>query len=112
MTNVPDLHSGKPAQTGTPDDKTNHSEPSMVTMRYFAGIAQAAGITEETLELPVRGALTSSLINLLAQRHSTEFMKALSICALVSGGKRLALTDSLPDVANIDLDVLPPFAGG
>lgn len=88
------------------------SHQTTVKIRYFAGIAQSAGISEETIEIPTRGALTSSLINILARRHGEDFVHKLGICALLMGGKRLDYTDHLPDVDAIEIDVLPPFAGG
>ena len=88
------------------------SRRTTVTMRYFAGIAHAAGVSEETIEIPSRGALASTLINILAGRHGDEFAAKLGICALMTRGKRLQFTDHLPDTDSIDIDVLPPFAGG
>lgn len=90
----------------------SESSGSTVELRYFAGIAEAAGTDREEISLPVRGALASALIPELARRHGEEFVQKLAVCALFSGGAQLAMTAHLPSQERIFVDVLPPFAGG
>ena len=79
----------------------------MITVRYFAGAREAAGVTAEQLGGPtsvaaLRGALAAAHPGLAA---------VLPKCALLVAGAR-ATSDEVhvPDGATVD--VLPPFAGG
>ncbi|QRV01708.1 MoaD/ThiS family protein [Arcanobacterium phocisimile] len=81
----------------------------IVTVKYFAGIADSAGKTAETISLPAQATL-ADLIDVLAAEHGEKFRLDLSVCAFLSGGRRLEVADRISDVA--ELDVLPPFAGG
>ncbi|WP_216378318.1 MoaD/ThiS family protein [Arcanobacterium phocae] len=80
-----------------------------VLMRYFAGIADTAGISQETVELSP-DATVADLANTLSALHGEQFRLNLAVCALISSGRRLQDDDPLLDGAEID--ALPPFAGG
>ncbi|MCI5825265.1 MAG: MoaD/ThiS family protein [Arcanobacterium sp.] len=81
-----------------------------LTVNYFAGIAQAAGVESERIECEQSAPEISAVINALTERHDADFARRLRVCALVANGKALNATDRLPLPAH--LDVLPPFAGG
>lgn len=78
----------------------------MITVRYFAAAAEAAGV--DTEELPagsaaqVRAAMVAS--------HGPGLDRVLGRCALLADGTRVEGDD--PVLAGVTLDVLPPFAGG
>ncbi len=77
----------------------------VITVRYFAAAAEAAGIDTEQLSSgtadEVRAAMTGAHPALAA---------VLGRCALLAAGRRVAGND--PVDAGVTLDVLPPFAGG
>jgi sulfur-carrier protein len=78
-------------------------------VRYFAGAVAAAGIEEETLDLPA-GSTVTSLVDALADRHGSRLGRVLASCTLlvdeVAGGRDRSLDGAR------QVDVLPPFAGG
>ena len=78
----------------------------MITVRYFAAAAEAAGVDSE--EAPSGD--VDDLRALLAVRHGEDLTRVLGRCALLADGRRLEPGDVVPDGAT--LDVLPPFAGG
>ncbi|WP_275007086.1 MoaD/ThiS family protein [Promicromonospora iranensis] len=79
----------------------------MITVRYFAGAREAAGVTTEQLDGPttvaaLRDGLTAAHPGLTA---------VLPKCALLVAGARTTSDEAkIPD--GVTIDVLPPFAGG
>ncbi|MFD6445669.1 MoaD/ThiS family protein [Promicromonospora sp. NPDC060204] len=79
----------------------------MITVRYFAGAREAAGLATEQLGGPtsvaaLRGALTIAHPGLDA---------VLPKCVLLVAGARTTSAEAqIPD--GVTVDVLPPFAGG
>ena len=96
--------------TTTPPDGGAAGETIAVELRYFASAAEAAGRTEERLELPA-GTTLAALRERLAGR-GLEMARIIG----VSSYRVNALStpaDSLAPLADGDrVDVLPPFAGG
>lgn len=78
-----------------------------VTVRYFAGAAEAAGVTEEQLAAGTVGELRSVMV----AAHGAALDRVLQRCSLLVGGVRT--TDPAAVLADGSrIDVLPPFAGG
>ncbi len=82
-----------------------------VRMRYFAAVAEAAGVSEESVSI-ASGATAEQLRALLVESHSAEFARVLGVSALLAEGKRLDGAVVVPRTEGIQVDVLPPFAGG
>jgi len=81
---------------------------TLVTVRYFAAAAEAAGREEEHLELP-EGATIGALRETLVARYGASMERVLrSGSFLVDGAVR---RDPAHPLA-ADVDILPPFAGG
>ena len=81
-----------------------------VELHYFAAAAEAAGRTEERLELP-DGATLAGLRELLAGR-ALEMARVIGVSSFLVNAVS-APADSLAPLADGDrVDVLPPFAGG
>ena len=81
-----------------------------VELHYFAAAAEAAGRTEERLELP-DGATLAGLRELLAGR-ALEMARVIGVSRFLVNAVS-APADSLTPLADGDrVDVLPPFAGG
>ena len=81
-----------------------------VELHYFAAAAEAAGRTEERLELP-DGATLAGLRELLAGRD-LEMARVIGVSSFLVNAVS-APADSLALLADGDrVDVLPPFAGG
>ena len=79
---------------------------STVTVRYFAGAAEAAGRTTEEVSATTAAELRRGM----AASHGPALEAVLARCSLLGAGRRLADEDELVDGATVD--VLPPFAGG
>ena len=81
-----------------------------VKVRYFAGARAAAGVQEETVQLPP-GATVADALASLSTRHGAALARVLLAASFLVDGVAVRDRDTrLPDVAG--LDVLPPFAGG
>lgn len=78
----------------------------MITVRYFAAAAEAAGTEQE--QVP-SGPLSAVLSEVVA-RHGAGLERVLGRCALLADGVRVEGAEPVPSGAT--LDVLPPFAGG
>lgn len=77
-------------------------------MRYFAGIAEKTGKTEETFPDLVD---LDDLIDRLRGAYGEAISPALEVCSfLVDGAVATDRAASLGQVTRVD--VLPPFAGG
>jgi sulfur-carrier protein len=74
----------------------------VITVRYFAAAAEAAGTDTERVP---GGIVAADLV----KRHPA-LAQVLGRCALLADGVRLEADEEVPDGAT--LDVLPPFAGG
>jgi molybdopterin converting factor small subunit len=79
----------------------------VITVRYFAAAAEAAGTGSED----VSAATASELRTVLAQRHGHTLSRVLERCALLHDGQRLDDPRSPLRPGGL-VDVLPPFAGG
>lgn len=85
----------------------------MVTIRYFAGARQAAGVAEEKLTLAEPLPLNTLLERLVAPagQPRARLAAVLSSCSFLLN--EVAVTDPRQQIDDADqLDVLPPFAGG
>lgn len=92
-----------------------------VTVRYFAGAKAAAGVSQESVSVPGPGSGSGSdsgsggptvagLVDVLVQRHGGKLAQVLAACTFlvdeVAGGPERPLRDG------VQVDILPPFAGG
>ncbi|ROS26167.1 MoaD/ThiS family protein [Cellulomonas sp. PhB150] len=77
----------------------------MITVRYFAAAAEAAGVDTEQVAAGSAGEVAAALV----ARHPA-LGAVLGRCALLADGVRVE-GDGLV-AAGATLDVLPPFAGG
>ncbi|GED99930.1 putative molybdenum cofactor biosynthesis protein D2 (MoaD2) / thiamineS [Gordonia spumicola] len=76
-------------------------------VRFFAGAAEAAGRTEQTVDGGVSVAVLKSA---LVDQHGAEFARVLGYCSLLVDG--VLAKDATVASPNSTVDVLPPFAGG
>ncbi|MDO5727219.1 MAG: MoaD/ThiS family protein [Bowdeniella nasicola] len=82
---------------------------TVVTVRYFAGAAEAAGTHEDHLEVP-RGATLADLAARLAAQNE-RLARVIDVASFVVDG--VVTTDRDASLNGVDaVDVLPPFAGG
>ncbi len=85
-----------------------------VRLRYFAAVAEAAGTAQECVAVPAEST-ARALRERLGAAHGEEFGRVLGISALLVNGVRIENDDVLPradQASGIQVDVLPPFAGG
>ncbi|HZI98918.1 MAG TPA: MoaD/ThiS family protein [Actinomycetales bacterium] len=80
-----------------------------VHVRYFAGAAAAAGVTEELLALDGPVTVASLREEIVARRPALAPVLAVASVLLDEAAVRDA-SAVVPDGASVD--VLPPFAGG
>jgi molybdopterin synthase sulfur carrier subunit len=89
------------------------AEPALtvtVQVRYFAGAKAAAGSGEETLSMQA-GSTISDVIATLGSRHGGALERVLTAASFLVDG--VVVRDKSALVTHgIQLDVLPPFAGG
>ncbi|MBO3085318.1 MoaD/ThiS family protein [Cellulomonas fengjieae] len=78
----------------------------MITVRYFAAAAEAAGVDSE--QLP--GGTVAQVRAAMVAAHGPGLDRVLDRCALLADGTRVEGDDDI--AAGATLDVLPPFAGG
>ncbi len=76
-------------------------------IRYFAGAAEAAGVTEETLD---DAALSIADLSARLAQGRERLARVLAVSAFLVDGRIAGLDDIVPAEARVD--VLPPFAGG
>ena len=79
----------------------------MVTVRYFAAAAEAAGTASE----PVDAATLGSLVDAITADRDERFAAVLGRCAVLVDGRR-GDDPAAPLPEGATVDVLPPFAGG
>lgn len=79
----------------------------MVTVRYFAAAAEAAGVFTESLHVDSVGELTQAMV----RTHGPVLASVLARCSLLASGVRVS-DDAAPLSDGDTVDVLPPFAGG
>lgn len=78
-------------------------------MRYFAGAADAAGVTEETVDADFEVTVADLVEQLGADRD--RLAKVLKVSSLLIDGVAVReRSEFIPTGAQVD--VLPPFAGG
>lgn len=78
-----------------------------MTVRYFAGAAEAAGLEKETLD----AASVGELIAAATAAHGPRLEAVIRQCSLLVAGVYVRDHEApLADGATVD--VLPPFAGG
>ena len=82
-----------------------------LTVRYFAGARAAAGVSDESFELPVDGSTVASVIDAVRARHGDRVGRVLPACSFLLDGVAVRDHDT-PVWSGAQLDVLPPFAGG
>lgn len=84
-----------------------HDSPAVVTVRYFAAAAEAAGTDDETFPAATLGEARQQMV----ERHGARMASVLARCSLLVNGAR-GEHDAMVLPEGAALDVLPPFAGG
>lgn len=79
----------------------------MITVRYFAAAAEAAGVEQEEVEATTAGELRAAVVG----RHGEALDRVLDRCAVLAHGVRLDAPTTALTPGTV-VDVLPPFAGG
>jgi sulfur-carrier protein len=92
----------------------SHDDPqtslATIHVRYFAGAKAAAGVATERVQVPA-GSTVLEVLQILRDRHGERLATVLAAASFLADG--MAVRDraaALPD--GVELDVLPPFAGG
>jgi sulfur-carrier protein len=83
-----------------------------VTVHFWAAAKAAAGVGEESVELP-GGATLGDLIADVRRRHGADLDRVIGICSVLVNGSQagpVPATVLLPEDATVEF--LPPFAGG
>ncbi|QFZ16477.1 MoaD/ThiS family protein [Saccharothrix syringae] len=82
-----------------------------LTVRYFAGARAAAGVADESFELPDPAPTVAAVLAAVGARHGDRVNRVLPACSFLLDG--VAVRDLDTTVCpESQLDVLPPFAGG
>lgn len=78
--------------------------PASVTVRYWAGAQRAAGVEYETLHVDTVAELRAAL------QARPELARIAAVASFLVDGQQAGDTAALRD--GVEVDVLPPFAGG
>ncbi|HLV04683.1 MoaD/ThiS family protein [uncultured Georgenia sp.] len=78
----------------------------MITVRYFAAAAEAAGREQE----PMAVGRVADLRAAMAEQHGEALARVLQRCSILVNGVR-SEDDAAVQPGDV-VDVLPPFAGG
>ena len=104
---VPDADAGAPADTPTAGTVTG----GMVTVRFYAGAAEAAGAEERQLPLNEDQGLDEFLTRLPELIEAPSLERVCSRSSFLVNGVRTKRESGTLSPGD-QLDVLPPFAGG
>lgn len=104
---VPDADAGAPADTATAGTVT----VGMVTVRFYAGAAEAAGAEERQLPLSEDQGLDEFLARLPELIEAPSLERVCSRSSFLINGVRTKRESGTLSPGD-QLDVLPPFAGG
>ncbi|WP_092606127.1 MoaD/ThiS family protein [Raineyella antarctica] len=82
-----------------------------ITIRYWAGARDAAGVETDVVEAPtVAAALDRAAA---ARPGDAEYARVIGLCSFLVDGRRLGDADrTRPLTGPVELEALPPFAGG
>jgi molybdopterin synthase sulfur carrier subunit len=78
-----------------------------VVVRYFAAARAAAGVSEDTVEAET----LEGCLSMIAATRGPELQRVMKACSMLVDGVAAHDLDR-PLVGNVEIDVLPPFAGG
>ena len=81
-----------------------------VSIRYWAGARAAAGVDRQQVEAV---SLADALEQVRLERSDSRFDRVLAASSLLVNGTTAHAADlSVPLTESVELEVLPPFAGG
>ncbi|HOB05557.1 MAG TPA: MoaD/ThiS family protein [Propionibacteriaceae bacterium] len=82
---------------------------AVVSIRYWASLRAAAGVERDVLE----ASSAQAVLDAVRELHpDPEFTRVLGLCAIMLDGRRIEPTDDRPLEGYVELEALPPFAGG
>ena len=99
---------------GTSTGTTEGTQAGTVTVRYWAGARAAAGVAEDTFEVPGELPL-SEVVGLVLERHPDDRMaRTVAVCSVLLGDQPVRSQDpaSVVVAPGTVVELLPPFAGG
>lgn len=82
-----------------------------VTIRYWAGARDAAGTETDVVEA---ASVAEALASAAADRPGdAEYARVMGLCSFLVDGRRLGEQDrTRPLTGPVEVEALPPFAGG
>jgi molybdopterin synthase sulfur carrier subunit len=78
-----------------------------VVVRYFAAARAAAGVTEDTVDADT----IRACLSVIEATRGPELRRVMKVCSLLVDGVQARDLDRQL-LGDVQLDVLPPFAGG
>jgi len=78
-----------------------------VVVRYFAAARDAAGVAQETVDADT----IQACLSVIEATRGSEFRRVMKVCTLLVDGLRARDLDRQL-LGDVEIDVLPPFAGG
>jgi len=82
---------------------------AVVGIRYWASVRAAAGAERDVVEARTVREVLAAVRSL---RPEPEFHRVLALCSILRDGRRVAPDDDTPLLGYVELEALPPFAGG
>jgi molybdopterin synthase sulfur carrier subunit len=81
-----------------------------VSLHYWAGARAAAGLETETVSA---GSVAEAIDAVLARRQDARFALVIKACSILVDGLATRGEDlGCPLAADVEVEILPPFAGG
>ena len=89
----------------------HHDRMATVTIRYWAGARDAAGTETDVVDAP---SVAEALARAAADRPGdAEYARVIGLCSFLVDGRRLGDRDrTRPLTGPVEIEALPPFAGG
>jgi molybdopterin converting factor small subunit len=89
-------------------------ETGQITLRYWAAARSAAGVAEDSIEVPGPLSLGEVVRRAVALHPGTRLPEVLAVCSVLVGDQPVSSNEPrevvVPPGASVEF--LPPFAGG
>ena len=90
------------------------TETELIRVRYWAAARSAAGVAEETVDVPDPITLVELREELVGRHPGTRFPDVVAVCSVLIGDRPVSSGDPGAVVVRPGdtVEFLPPFAGG
>lgn len=89
-------------------------EMQVIRIRYWAAARSAAGVAEETVDLPTPVTLAGVREELFRRHRDSRLTEVIAVCSVLVDDRPASSVDphDVPIAPGSTVEFLPPFAGG